>query len=841
MHLGVLRDALLMFVLVKKNLLFLIWILCAQTLSAQETTVTGIVYDGDSDVPLPFAKVFFIGTQAGTTTDTSGVFSLRIKDNLIKKDSIMVSYLGYISQEIAVQRGQNQEIVVRLYSTLFSDFNEVVVVAGENVAWRYLRKIIANKERNNPDQYDYYSMEQYAKIRFDLNNFTDKTKKNILLRPFDYIWDNAKETEDGVNYLPMLITEKHSTHYHRKTPYEDRTEIMGEKTTGLAGPKLLKFTSDLYVTPNIYENFVTILGKSFPSPLNDNYKQNYKFYLEDSIYAEDGVTYHIRFLPKHQRELGFVGDMYIDSGSYAIKEIHLRFDVMSNVNFVRSYYISQFYSEVTEGKWMLTESQVLGDFTILENASDLTGFFGRKKAIFSDYTIDQKLDDDVFKGIEPEIYQDSAKIRPDTYWEQFRKDSLSLEEQKLYEVTDRVQNDPAFKIRRNLILTFVTGYIPTKMVQPGNIYSFYSYNSVEHSRLKLGFRSEPDNKLRLDFSAFGAYGTYDSIWKYGGNVAWNASKKGISRMGGSYRYDIDQLGRSFNQIELDHVLSSLVQIGSTRSRNYVTDFKAFFEQQLVVGTLLRAEYFYRDYSAVAGNSYIRIDNGLPTVAKNYQWSGVALIFKFSYLYAKITGEFYDKKDFYKEFRTYPDIALRYEYSDKAFFGSDFDVQKIKLSVRQKVNAKKLGHFTYTVEGAKTFGVVPHVALDIPFGNQLVLADDYSMNLMRFMEYAADQYAMIQFTHHFDGLILDRVPLINKLKWRSLVFGKTFIGSLSDANNQKSYLFPTGMGAIKRPYYEVGFGIENIFKFARIDFVWRVSPAVGEYYWFIVKPSFKFSF
>ena len=826
---------------VKKHFLFLTLFIASIQLFAQETSVSGIVYDGDSDVPLPFAKVFFIGTQAGTTTDTSGYFTLRIPDKHLKKDSIMVSYLGYLSKEIAVQRGQHQELVVRLSSTLFAEFEEVVAVAGENVAWRYLRKIIGNKNLNNPDQYEYYSAEQYAKIRFDLNNFTDKTKKNILLRPFDYIWDNAQETEDGVNYLPMLITEKHSKHYHRKNPYEDRTLVMGEKTTGLAGPNLMRFTNDLYVAPNIYENFVTILGKSFPSPLNDNYKQNYKFYLEDSIYSDGGVTYHIRFLPKYQRELGFVGDMYIDSGSYAVKEIHLRFDVMSNVNFVRSYYISQFYSEVSKGRWMLTESQVLGDFTILENSSDLTGFFGRKKALFSSYTIDQPIDAELFKGIEPEIYQDSAKVRTDAYWEQFRADTLSQEEQKLYEVTERVQNDPAFKIRRNLILTFIVGYVPTKVVQPGHIYSFYSYNPVEHSRFKLGFRSEPDNKMRLDFTGFGAFGTYDSIWKYGGSLAWNASKKGVSRIGASYRYDIDQLGRSFHQIDLDHVLSSLVQIGNTNSRNYVTDFKAYFEQQIVVGTLLRAEYFHREYSPVAGNAYIRFIDFLPVFPDSYQWNGLALTFKFSHLYSKITGEFYDKKDFYKEFRKYPDVAVRYEYADKALFASDFDVQKIKLSVRQKVNAKKLGYFTYTVEGGKTIGTVPHVALDVPFGNQLVLADDYSMNLMRFMEYAADQYAMIQFTHHFDGLLLDRVPLINKLKWRSLVFGKTFFGSLSDANNQKSYLFPSGMGAIKRPYYEVGFGIENIFKFARIDFVWRVSPAVGDYYWFIVKPSFKFSF
>lgn len=818
-------------------------ILCmlAVTSVAQQTTVRGRVFDGNSDTPLPFAKIFYMGTQSGTTTDTSGYFSLSIQDKALVHDTLVVSYLGYITQHIPVTRGQEQELTLRLHSTLFAEFDEVTALAGENVAWRYLRKIIAHKGQNNPDQYEYYSVGQYAKIRFDLNNFTDDIKKNILLRPFDYIWDNTQKTDEGVAYLPVLMTEKHSEHYHRKEPYADRTLVLGEKTTGLAGPNLLKFTNDLYVTPNIYDNYVTILGKSFPSPLNDNYKQNYKFYLEDSTYTDDGVTYKIRFLPKHQRELGFVGEMYIDSASYAVKEIHLRFDVMSNVNFVRSYYITQHYSKTDGSHWMLSESQVLGDFTVLENSSDLTGFFGRKKAIFYDYSLNRQLDPVLFKGIEPEVYADSAKLRPDAYWNQFRRDSLSTEEQILYDVTKRVENDPAFKLRKNLILTFVTGYIPLGEVQIGNIYSLYSYNPVEHSRVKFGIRSKPDGKIPLDYSAYGAYGTFDRQWKYGGSVSWNFSRKGISRLGTSYRYDIDQLGRSFNQIELDHVLSSLVQIGSTNSRNYTTSFAAYFEQSLAPGTLLRAEYFYRDYSPVAGNDYVRIQNNIVENIPRYRQYGVAATFKFSYLYKKLRGEFYDKQDLYKDYRKFPDVALRYEFSDRAHFGSDYDMQKIRLSIRQKVNARKLGYLTYSVEGGKTIGTVPHVSLDIPFGNQLVLADEYAFNLMNFMELAADQYAMIHITHHFNGLLLDRVPLINKLKWRSLVFGKAFFGSISNANNQQQYVFPTGMRGIGEPYYEVGFGLENIFKFARMDFVWRLTPGVDKYYWFLVKPSFKFSF
>ncbi|NJM24909.1 MAG: hypothetical protein HC859_04730 [Bacteroidia bacterium] len=48
--------------------------------------------------------------------------------------------------------------------------------------------------------------------------------------------------------------------------------------------------------------------------------------------------------------------------------------------------------------------------------------------------------------------------------------------------------------------------------------------------------------------------------------------------------------------------------------------------------------------------------------------------------------------------------------------------------------------------------------------------------------------------------------------------------------------------MNKGYYEVGFGIENIFKISRIDFTWRLTDTTApNVYQFIVKPSFKLSF
>ena len=156
--------------------------------------------------------------------------------------------------------------------------------------------------------------------------------------------------------------------------------------------------------------------------------------------------------------------------------------------------------------------------------------------------------------------------------------------------------------------------------------------------------------------------------------------------------------------------------------------------------------------------------------------------------------------------------------------------------------QKLGYFQYNLEAGKTFGTVPYPYLNIPFGNQLVLHDDAAFNLMNFLEYASDRYVTLHVQHHFEGLFFNRIPLINKLKWRELIFARAYWGGLSDANNQSIYLFPENLKALNKGYYEVGFGIENIFKISRIDFTWRLTdtdaPGV---YTFIVKPSFRLAF
>jgi hypothetical protein len=124
-------------------------------------------------------------------------------------------------------------------------------------------------------------------------------------------------------------------------------------------------------------------------------------------------------------------------------------------------------------------------------------------------------------------------------------------------------------------------------------------------------------------------------------------------------------------------------------------------------------------------------------------------------------------------------------------------------------------------------------LDIHHANQSYALQLESYNLMNYLEFVSDHYASLNIDHHFNGLFFNRIPLIEKLKWREVVSFKSLWGGLRAENNPVNdatlFQFPVREGgqAITHslnngPYMEASAGIENIFKLVRLDVVRRLS-------------------
>lgn len=287
------------------------------TIHAQITKVTGKVSDALTNEPIPFTAVVFKGSTDGGNTDFDGMYDI---SSIKGADSIIFTCVGYKRLAFRIKQGQQQVINVKL-SVSHNQLNEIEVKAGENPADILLRKVVEHKEENNKRKLDSYQYEVYNKVEFDMANISEKFKNNKLIKPFAFIFEKIDSSETNEKpFLPIFITENLSNFYYTTTPKRSKEIIYASKISGLENASVTQFMGDMYQNINVYENFIDVFGKSFVSPIANIGLLYYKYYLTDSAFIDNYWCYKLKFKPRRQGDLTFVGDMWIHDTTFAVKK-----------------------------------------------------------------------------------------------------------------------------------------------------------------------------------------------------------------------------------------------------------------------------------------------------------------------------------------------------------------------------------------------------------------------------------------------------------------------------------------------------------------------------------------
>ena len=177
----------------------------------------------------------------------------------------------------------------------------------------------------------------------------------------------------------------------------------------------------------------------------------------------------------------------------------------------------------------------------------------------------------------------------------------------------------------------------------------------------------------------------------------------------------------------------------------------------------------------------------------------------------------------------PIITLSHTYLPKGFLGSEFEVNKTEIGIQKRFWFSAWGYTDIIVKAAKIWSRVAYPDLLIPNANLSYTIQPESYTLMNAMEFANDQQVSWDVTYWLNGALLNYVPLLKKLKLREVVSFRGLYGSLSKKNdptqNTDLYLFPADTkckGMENKPYMEMGVGLDNILKFLRVDYVWRLT-------------------
>ncbi|QRR03821.1 DUF5686 and carboxypeptidase-like regulatory domain-containing protein [Dyadobacter sandarakinus] len=810
--------------------------------------VKGKVTDAATGDPIPFANIAIQASLSGTTTDFDGNYVLQYTP---PADSMLVTYVGYGSKSKPILPDVPVQTIDIQLTPATTQLKEVKIFAGENPAYAILRRIVSNKSRNNPDDLSAFEYKSYNKIQIDIDNISEKFRNRKSVRKMTHIVDKYDEIkgENGETIIPVFISESVSNVFYRNNPRKKKEVILKTKISGVGltdGGLTSQLVGSSFQQYNFYKNWLNILEKDFVSPIADSWKLYYEYYLADSVYNGTSYDYHIEFEPRKEQDLAFKGSFWVDGSAFALTQIDVSVGRQANINFIEQIKIQQSYKLFEDEKtWLPEKTRVLID--VDEPTKKTAGMLLKFYSANSDYRLNVPKDVRFYDtGIE---LQEDYRDHDSTFWIRNRPETLSKSEQLTFQLVDSLKALPVVKTYIEILNVFVNGYkkIDKWNVDIGPYLYLYANNKVEGHRFRLGFRTDPGFSRKWIFNGYGAYGTRDKAFKYGGGLDYIIDRKPWTMAGVSYSKDLERLGVSAETIGPNTIFGAFSRFGAFRRPYWQEDISAYFKREVVKGFTGSLQIRHRNFNPLfpfayrtnpAAGSDSPVRSAFDITEMNFE----------ARLANKETFLMSDNERISMGNGNSPVMTLRYTLGVQNLFGGDFNYQKLSLNVRHSFRAGVLGRTAYNVTFGYIPSTLPYPLLYTPLGNESLFYVDNAYNLMRYFEFIADKYIAMKVEHHFEGLFFNRIPLVRKLKLRTLATGRIFYGSISNANLSLTTTEDESGNAVqtfnllnRKPYVEVGYGIDNILKSGRIDFIHRLTylnnPGVTP---FAVKISFLFS-
>ena len=797
-------------------------------LQAQQTVITGKVSDATNGEPMGYVKIFIKGTAVNTVTDFDGIYTLRI-DPKVAADSISALYIGYKVKRKKYVKGQSQTINIQIEPSSL-ETQEVVVRAKENPAYALIRKAVVNKVNNDRSALKQIESEQYSKVEIDIDHISTKMKKRKAMREVAAMLDSMKDVtgDDGKPVLPFYMTETIKDVYVDYTQNKRKEEIKAQKKRGVGlgdGAILQQLIEQAFVEYDFNQNWVRIVNKDFISPLADGWKLYYEFYLEDSMFVAGDWCYKIEVSPKNPKDLAFKGHIWIADSSFALKRLDLAVDKAANINFIDLIKIKQELEKTALGPWFPLRTRILLD--IEEPLDSVAGIIAKYYISNKNIKINQVRTEKGFFDTEFVTAED-ATDKDQSFWDEHRHENLSASEKKVYKMIDTLNHLPTVKTYIEIIDIAINGYKRIGYFDIGPYLYLYNHNNVEGHRIRLGFKSNAFFSKNLTLKGYMAYGTLDEKIKYNGEVGYIFSKNHWTEMKVAHTKDIEQLGFESDLAGNNALFLATARNGKLRRPYWFTENKISFESEIAKGITPAIFLSTRSFDAIPdANAPFRYYENVSDTTH----SAIGTHLNATELAAQIR---LSKKEIWIRNGTnrmslgtmnWPIVTLRYTHGFKGVLDGSFTYNKLNINITHKFRTGFLGYSRYNCNAGYIPEQLPYPLLRVHLGNQTPFYNRTSFNLMNYFEFVSDRFVSIEYSQHLEGLLFNNIPLLNRLKWREVLSTNVLYGGVSKANEDIMVGYsqnPQFHHLTNTPYWEVGYGIENIFKFLRIEMLHRLT-------------------
>ena len=802
----------------------------------QSFTLTGKVTDGSTGEAVPFANVFIKKSTLGTVTDFEGHYKLTLAT---RPDSLSASSIGF---KIRTKHIGSEATVLNFQLTPTGlQLEEVVVRPGENPAWPIMRKVIAAKDKNDKRNLDAYEYESYNRVEIDADNLSERFKKQKLVKKIKAVMDSIQlvQGEDGKPVIPIFMSEAVSVIYKRTNPDKTKEKIIKSKVSGIGIEQtslLNQMLGSTFQEYNFYRNWLNIFNKYFVSPIADGWKFYYDYDLKDSLMVGDEYCYKIDFYPKRPQDLAFQGSMWIAKADYGLKQISCRTGDKANINFVDRIKLQQELERLPNGTWLPSKNRVLVD--VSQPTKNSAGMLAKFYTSNRDFLVNRPRPLEFF-DLPVEMAED-VKQYDEKYWEGVRHDPLTSTERNIFKMIDTVKKLPVVRSYVEVANIVVNGYKRVGPIDVGPYLYTYANNNVEGNRIRLGFRTNTSFSRKFTYRAYVAYGTGDGRFKYESNAEYLFNRKRWTVIGTRYHEDLELLALYNNSLSPNNLFNAFARFGNISNSRpfYLRENQTYFSSELIKGFTLNANvdrsrydfttgafsFLYNPRGTKAGDVASQTDNFYTTEVN----AEVRIAPDETYL------ENQNSRFSLGAFK-WPILILRYTRGVNGLAKGNFDYDKYRVSLTHFLNLGYLGRGRYIIDAGYIPNTLPYPILRPHLGNQTPFYNGSSFNTMQWFEFVSDRWVQFGYQQYFEGFLLNSIPKVRDWNLRLLATGNVLFGGMSVANYNLAIanIAKDSQGNLKtpppfyklddyKPYVEVGYGIENIFRFGRIDFIHRLT-------------------
>ncbi len=818
--------------------------------SLAKAQITGEIYDEDG-YPIPLASAIYRGHHVAEASDMDGKFTIARHNGW----ELTFSSVGFMPQTITVGPNTPSHLKIVLKEDSRS-LKEVVVKQKRerysrknNPAVELMKRVIAAKQRTNLENHEYYQYNKYQKITLSLNDIKPEDLETGKYKNKSYVKDQV-ETSSYNNklILPVSIDETVTQHIYRKSPKEEKDIIKGQRSEGVnnvlqTGDILNTLLKEVFTDIDIYDDHVRLMQYQFVSPIGETAISFYRYYIQDTVYVDRELCYHLEFIPNNQQDFGFRGELFVLADSTLhVKKCSFTLPKRTDVNFVQDMKITQEYTKLNNNEWVLTTDDLVAELKMFGADILVT-----KTTRLNEYAFDD-LPNKLFKGRAKTKHEADAMIRDDAFWNQYRVVGLTKGESSMNAFIHRIEQSKNFKWIIFGLRALVENYVETGSMRTkskfdfGPVNTLISSNFVDKYRLRVSGRTTANLNKHLFWNGYYAYGTKSHKNYYGSEITYSLNAKKNVPFEFPQRniifetgYDVMSPADKFLIHNKDNIFMSV--------RTQKVEQMYFYNRQ-------KLSFVYETDWGFSFNASFKLESNAPTgdlvfmkmpgATINPSADGNEYVTKIRTTEAKVglrycPGQTYvnTKQQRWPVNLDSPEFTLSHTMGFKNVLGGQYKLNYTEFGIYKRFWMGSWGYIDTHLNGGAQWDKVPFPMLIMPPVNITYFEHEATMSMMKNMEFMSDRYLFGSVAWDLSGKLLNRIPLVKRLKWReyfavkgmwSTVTSKNDPTLMSNQSDRILFQFPEGVGVMNKkvPYWEVVVGVHNIFKFFGVDYVRRMN-------------------